>query len=120
MAASASFSSTGPITSRSPLDDATSSAQPIPNCGPAGRIGVKAALDAATETLSVRYAMDFRRPAQRYCALGPPAQVAERIREFHAAGVRHIILDLLGPYEQRFAQIARFATEAMPLLQDLR
>jgi len=26
------------------------------------------ALDAATETLSVRYAMDFRRAAQRYCA----------------------------------------------------
>src|SRR5580704_5221523 len=30
------------------------------------------ALDAATETLSVRYAMDFRRAAQRYCALGKP------------------------------------------------
>jgi probable F420-dependent oxidoreductase len=78
------------------------------------------ALDAATETLSVRYAMDFRRPAQRYCALGTPAQVAERIREFHAAGVRHVMLDLLGPYEQRDEQIARFAAEAMPLLRDLR
>jgi probable F420-dependent oxidoreductase len=78
------------------------------------------ALDAATETLSVRYAMDFRRPAQRYCALGTPAQVAERIREFHAAGVRHVMLDLLGPYEQRDEQIARFAAEALPLLQDLR
>jgi probable F420-dependent oxidoreductase len=78
-----------------------------------------AALDAATETLSIRYAMDFRRPAQRYCALGPPDQVAQRIREFHAAGVRHVILDLLGPYEQRHDQILRFAAEAMPLLQDL-
>ncbi|HEX4172965.1 MAG TPA: LLM class flavin-dependent oxidoreductase [Acetobacteraceae bacterium] len=78
------------------------------------------ALDAATETLSVRYAMDFRRPAQRYCALGTPAQVAGRIREFHAAGVRHIMLDLLGPYEQRDQQIARFAAEALPLLHDLR
>ena len=77
------------------------------------------ALDAATETLSVRYAMDFRRAAQRYCALGQPEQVAERIREFHAAGVRHVILDLLGPYEQRNEQIARFAAEAMPLLDDL-
>ena len=76
------------------------------------------ALDAATETLSVRYAMDFRRAAQRYCALGRPEQVAERIREFHAAGVRHVILDLLGPYEQRSDQIARFAAEAMPLLRD--
>src|SRR6516164_9816345 len=33
-----------------------------------------AALDAATETLSVRYAMDFRRAAKRYCALGRPDQ----------------------------------------------
>jgi probable F420-dependent oxidoreductase len=78
------------------------------------------ALDAATETLSVRYAMDFRKAAQRYCALGRPDQVVERIREFHAAGVRHVILDLLGPYEQRKNQIARFAAEAMPLLADLQ
>jgi probable F420-dependent oxidoreductase len=77
------------------------------------------ALDAATETLSVRYAMDFRRAAQRYCALGRPEQVAERIREFYAAGVRHVALDLLGPYEQRQDQIIRFAAEAMPLLRDL-
>ena len=77
------------------------------------------ALDRATETLSVRYAMDFRKPAIRYCALGTAQQVAERIREFHAAGVRHVILDLLGPYEQRNAQIAQFAAEVMPLLKDL-
>ena len=78
------------------------------------------ALDAATETLSVRYAMDFRKAAQRYCALGRPDQVAERIRDFHAAGVRHVILDLLGPYEQRKNQIEMFAAEAMPLLHDLQ
>ena len=77
------------------------------------------ALDRATETLSVRYAMDFRRAAERYCALGTPAMVAERIRAFHAAGVRHIALDLLGPYEQRDQQIEWFASEAMPLLRDL-
>jgi alkanesulfonate monooxygenase SsuD/methylene tetrahydromethanopterin reductase-like flavin-dependent oxidoreductase (luciferase family) len=77
------------------------------------------ALDRATETLSVRYAMDFRKAAQRYCALGTPQMVAERIREFHAAGVRHVVLDLLGPYEQKAEQIAWFAQEAMPLLADL-
>lgn len=77
------------------------------------------ALDAATETLSVRYAMDFRKAAQRYCALGPPAQIAECIRAFHAAGVRHVVLDLLGPYEQRDTQIARVAAEVLPLLKDL-
>ncbi len=78
------------------------------------------ALDRATETLSVRYAMDFRKAAQRYCALGTPQMVAERIREFHAAGVRHVVLDMLGPYEQKADQIEWFAREAMPLLKDLR
>jgi len=77
------------------------------------------ALDYAAETLSVRYAMDFRKPAMRYCALGTAQQVADRIREFHAAGLRHVILDLLGPYEQRHHQIEHFAVEAMPLLRDL-
>jgi len=78
------------------------------------------ALDVATETLSVRYAMDFREPARRYAALGTPAQVAERIREFHAAGVRHVIIDLLGRYEERGARIDAFAAEVLPLLRDLR
>ena len=78
------------------------------------------ALDAATETLSVRYAMDFRKAAIRYCALGPAPQIAERIRAFHAAGVRHLVLDLVGPYEERFSQIERVAAEVLPLLKDLR
>ena len=65
------------------------------------------ALDAATATLSQRYAMDFRRAAERYAALGSPQQVADRIRAFHAAGVRHVTLDLVGPYEERNRQIER-------------
>ena len=63
--------------------------------------------------------MDFRKAAARYCALGTPAQVVERIREFYAAGVRHVVLDLLGPYEERHRQIEWFASEALPLLRDL-
>ena len=78
------------------------------------------ALDVATITLSRRYAMDFRKPAQRYCALGPPAAIAETIQRFYAAGVRHVILDLLGPYEERDRQIELFAAEGLPLLADLR
>ncbi len=77
------------------------------------------ALDAAAASLSVRYAMDFRKATQRYAALGKPEEVVERIREFHAAGLRHVILDFVGPYEQRDEQIAWFAKEAMPLLSDL-
>ena len=80
----------------------------------------KAALDAASETLSRRYAMDFRRAAERYAALGSAEQVAARIRDFYAAGARHIVLDLVGPYEERPRQIETFAREVMPLLADLR
>ena len=78
------------------------------------------ALDAATISLSQRYAMDFRKAAQRYCALGTPQDVVETIFKFQQAGVRHLILDFVGPYEERDQQIERFAAEAMPLLADLR
>jgi probable F420-dependent oxidoreductase len=78
------------------------------------------ALDAATISLSQRYAMDFRKAAQRYGALGTPQDVVETIFKFQQAGVRHLILDFVGPYEERDQQIERFATEAMPLLAGLR
>jgi alkanesulfonate monooxygenase SsuD/methylene tetrahydromethanopterin reductase-like flavin-dependent oxidoreductase (luciferase family) len=64
--------------------------------------------------------MDFRRAAERYAALGRPEQIAERVRAFHAAGARHIVLDLVGPYEERPAQIEAFARQVMPFLADLR
>jgi alkanesulfonate monooxygenase SsuD/methylene tetrahydromethanopterin reductase-like flavin-dependent oxidoreductase (luciferase family) len=78
------------------------------------------ALDAAAATLSHRYAMDFRRAAERYAALGRPDQVAEKIRAFHEAGLRHLVLDLVGPYEERPQQIEAFARDVLPLLGDLR
>ena len=78
------------------------------------------ALDAATVTLSQRYAMDFRKAAERYAALGSAQQVADRIRAFHTAGVRHLTLDLVGPYEERDRQIERIARDVFPLLEDLR
>jgi hypothetical protein len=78
------------------------------------------ALDTTTETLSVRYAMDFGQAARRYAALGTQAQVAKRIRAFHTAGARPIVIDLLGPHEERPAQIEWFAADALPLLADLR
>ena len=78
------------------------------------------ALDAATVSLSQRYAMDFRKAAQRYCALGTPQEVVETIFKFQQDGVRHLILDFVGPYEERDQQIERFAAEAMPLLGGLR
>jgi probable F420-dependent oxidoreductase len=76
----------------------------------------EAALDSAAEHLSQRYAMDFREPARRYAALGRPADVAARIDDFRRAGVRHVILDMVGPGHDREEQLERFAREVRPLL----
>jgi len=77
------------------------------------------AWDDATALLSQRYAMDFRKAAERYCAMGDPAAVAATLRRFHAAGVRHFILDMLGTPEEREAQLRRFANEVRPLIANL-
>ena len=78
------------------------------------------ALDEAAKHLSVRYAMDFRKAADRYCALGRPADVAETVRAFHAAGARSLMLDMIGTPEERQGQLQQFAEEVMPLVADLR
>ncbi|WP_417515828.1 LLM class flavin-dependent oxidoreductase [Minwuia sp.] len=77
------------------------------------------AWDNATDHLTTRYGMDFRKPAKRYAALGTPEQVADSIRKFHAAGVRHFVMDPTGPLDQANDQLARFAQEVRPLLRDL-
>jgi probable F420-dependent oxidoreductase len=76
----------------------------------------ESALDVATEHLSQRYAMDFRRAARRYAAVGRPEDVAARVSEFRAAGLRDLILDPVGPVEERDEQLERFAREVRPLL----
>ncbi|MGE4218351.1 MAG: LLM class flavin-dependent oxidoreductase [Alphaproteobacteria bacterium] len=77
------------------------------------------ALDFATDMLSHRYNMDFRKAAQRYAAIGTAQDVAARLRDFHAAGVRHLVLDFLGTVEERPDQMRQFAEEVRPLLADL-
>ncbi len=74
--------------------------------------------DVATEHLSERYASDFRGPAKKYCALGRPEDLAEKINAFREAGVRHIIIDAVSPAEERHEQVERFAREVVPLLKD--
>ena len=59
-------------------------------------------------------------PEATDAALGRPEQVAARIRAFYEAGVRHLVLDLVGPYEERPQQIDGFARDVLPLLADLR
>jgi probable F420-dependent oxidoreductase len=77
----------------------------------------EAAWDAATEHLSTRYAMDFRRAAQRYAALGRPEDVAERVQAYLDAGLRHIVVDVVGPPGATDEQRERFAKEVRPLLR---
>jgi probable F420-dependent oxidoreductase len=72
------------------------------------------ALDVAAEHLSRRYAMDFRSAAGRYAALGKPSEVAARIEQYRRAGVRHFVLDPVGPAEDHAAQIEQFAREVLP------
>ena len=79
----------------------------------------ESALSYATEKLSARYAMDFSKPAKRYCALGTAEQVAESIREFHAAGVRHLVVDFIAERSDQLEQIDYFGEAVMPLLADL-
>jgi len=77
------------------------------------------ALDAAVKSLSVRYNMDFRRAAERYCALGTAEQIAQSLQKFYEAGARYIILDLVGPYEERLDHLAAFADEVLPLIGEM-
>lgn len=78
------------------------------------------ALEEAARHLSARYAMDFRKATERYCALGRPADVAEAVRAYHAAGVRTVVVDMIGSPEEREGQLQQFAEEVMPLLAGLR
>jgi len=78
----------------------------------------EAGVEKASESLSVRYAMDFRRATERYAACGRPEDVAERIMAFYRAGVRHIVMDFVGPYEEKNDQVEWFAREVKPLLSE--
>ncbi len=80
----------------------------------------ESALDEAADHLSTRYNMNMRPAAKRYGAIGTPQDVAEAIRNFYEAGVRHITLDIAGVYERRGEQLERFSTEVLPLLRDFR
>ena len=46
-------------------------------------------------------------------------QVAESIREFHAAGVRHLVVDFIAERSDQLKQIDYFGEAVMPLLADL-
>jgi hypothetical protein len=57
--------------------------------------------------------MDFSRAAERYCALGEPADVAEAIRAFHAAGMRHLVINVLAPESEKAAGLVLTVTAVL-------
>jgi probable F420-dependent oxidoreductase len=80
----------------------------------------ESALEFAANFLSARYAMDFRRAAERYCALGPAEDVAATIRAFHEAGMRHAVIHVLANEDDKYDHLEQFAAQVLPLLADLR
>lgn len=80
---------------------------------------VEQALEVASGPLSRRYAMDFREAARRYGLLGRPADVASRIGDFHRAGVREFIVDIIAEPGGRAVMLERFAHEVIPLVRGL-
>ena len=76
-------------------------------------------LDIAAGIIGGRWSMDFRESANRYCALGRPADVAERIGEFYRAGARDFIMTPTSPPQESDSQVERFGREVIPLLAAL-
>ena len=74
------------------------------------------ALKVANDHLSQRYAMDFSKATRKYAAIGRPEDVAATMQSFCDAGVRHFVLDMVGPPADQLAQLQRFAEEVRPLL----
>lgn len=73
--------------------------------------------ERAVASLSRRYNQDFSGIAARYCALGTPDQVVERLRAFAAVGVRHFILSPITPPDAYMAHLAWYAREVVPALK---
>ncbi len=73
--------------------------------------------ERAIARLSRQYNQDFTAIADRYCALGTPDQVVERLRAFAAAGVEHFVLTPITPPGEYLAHIDLFASDIMPALK---
>src|SRR5512132_3009804 len=64
--------------------------------------------------LSKRYAQDFAPLAQKYGIVGTPAQCAEQIERFRAAGCRFLIVDAICDAADEGDQLERVAADVTP------
>ncbi len=76
----------------------------------------EAALRAAIDGLSEQYNQPFDALAEKYCAVGTPADCAARLAEFIDAGARHVILVPVRPRDpvEAFADYARDLFPRLP------
>jgi probable F420-dependent oxidoreductase len=73
----------------------------------------------ATETVSSIYRQDFTPFTDSYLVAGSPAQVAERLAEFVAAGVTSVVFAPACPEDQLHKVFDTFVTDVMPTLRSL-
>jgi probable F420-dependent oxidoreductase len=69
------------------------------------------------QDLSARYNQPFETLVDRYCAFGTPADCAEAIGRFAAAGVRTLVVKFTCAPDEVLAQQAHFAEEVAPLIR---
>lgn len=64
--------------------------------------------------LTKRYAQDFEPLAKKYGIIGTPAQCAEQIEAFRAAGCNYVIVNVIGEPEHEREQLERVAADILP------
>ena len=66
--------------------------------------------------LTKRYAQDFEPLAKKYGIMGSPAQCAEQIEAFRAAGCNYVIVNAIGEHERE--QLERVAADIVPRFRE--
>jgi probable F420-dependent oxidoreductase len=69
---------------------------------------------AWVKALSVRYAQDFGPLAGKYGIIGTPAQCAEQLEKFRAAGCNYFVMNPIGERRDEREQLERIAADILP------
>jgi len=69
------------------------------------------------DALTKRYAQDFEPLARKYGIIGTPADCAEQLARFEAAGCNYLIANPIGDAKDERDQVERIAAEVLPLLR---
>jgi len=67
--------------------------------------------------LSKRYAQDFEPLARKFGIIGTPADCAEQLARFEAAGCNYLIANPIGDPKDERDQVERIAADVLPLLR---